>query len=72
MCSSILHFLQLEIIHVKSDEFFKTLPTTFTLYAKYQTRIHNDPPTEEKEYLDFLQRSPLKVELSTQSFVTFN
>lgn len=57
----ILLLFQFEMIHVRSEEFEKTLPQTYALYAKYQTLIHNDPPNAEQEYLDFLQRSPLKV-----------
>ncbi|TMW53528.1 hypothetical protein DOY81_001405 [Sarcophaga bullata] len=53
--------LKLEVIHVKSDEFKKTLKQTYALYKKYQTIIHNDPPSSETDYLTFLQRSPLKL-----------
>ncbi|XP_061401409.1 arginyl-tRNA--protein transferase 1-like [Musca vetustissima] len=53
--------LKFEMIHVRSEEFEKTLPQTYSLYAKYQTHIHNDPPNAVQEYLDFLQRSPLKL-----------
>ncbi|XP_061390961.1 arginyl-tRNA--protein transferase 1 [Musca vetustissima] len=55
------HKLKFEMIHVRSEEFEKTLPQTYALYAKYQTHIHNDPPNAVQEYLDFLQRSPLKL-----------
>lgn len=54
--------LQLEVIHVKSEQFHKTLSQTYALYKKYQTLIHNDPPTTEDDYLTFLQRSPLQVD----------
>ncbi|KNC32187.1 Arginyl-tRNA--protein transferase 1 [Lucilia cuprina] len=53
--------LKLEVIHVKSEQFHKTLPQTYELYKKYQTLIHNDPPAGEDDYLVFLQRSPLKL-----------
>ncbi|XP_036334221.1 arginyl-tRNA--protein transferase 1 isoform X3 [Rhagoletis pomonella] len=54
------HKLELKLVHVKSQEFKDSLKSTYALYQKYQTRIHNDPPTHISEYLEFLQQSPLK------------
>lgn len=66
--------LQLEVIHVKSEQFHKTLSQTYALYKKYQTLIHNDPPTTEDDYLTFLQRSPLQVDsqIMIYSKILFN
>ncbi|XP_067633721.1 arginyl-tRNA--protein transferase 1 isoform X3 [Eurosta solidaginis] len=54
------HTLEFKLLHVKSQQFKDTLKSTYALYQKYQTRIHNDPPTHISEYLEFLQQSPLK------------
>uniref|UniRef100_A0A1A9W0X3 Arginyl-tRNA--protein transferase 1 n=1 Tax=Glossina brevipalpis TaxID=37001 RepID=A0A1A9W0X3_9MUSC len=52
--------LKLNIIHVNSKQFEETLMHSYALYEKYQTFVHNDRPNNVREYLDFLQRSPLK------------
>ncbi|KAI9577628.1 hypothetical protein GQX74_013322 [Glossina fuscipes] len=52
--------LKLNITHVKSKQFEDTLKQSYALYEKYQTLIHNDRPNNVHDYLEFLQRSPLK------------
>lgn len=60
--------MQLNITHVKSKQFEDTLKQSYALYEKYQTLIHNDRPNNVHEYLEFLQRSPLKVDKSYERF----
>ncbi|XP_014102046.1 arginyl-tRNA--protein transferase 1 isoform X1 [Bactrocera oleae] len=54
------HKLELKLVHVKSQQFKDTLDSTYALYQKYQTIVHNDPPTLISDYLEFLQESPIK------------
>ncbi|XP_053964695.1 arginyl-tRNA--protein transferase 1 isoform X5 [Anastrepha ludens] len=58
--SSDKHKLELKLVHVKSQQFKDSLKFTYAIYQKYQTRIHNDPPTHISDYLEFLQQSPIK------------
>lgn len=43
------------------EEFERTLPQSYELYCKYQLTIHNDPVKRCKDYMDHLQKTPLKV-----------
>lgn len=58
---NILIVFQLTVVGVRSKEFEESLDATYKLYRKYQTIIHDDPPNNVREYLDFLQISPIKV-----------
>lgn len=53
--------LQLKLINIESDEFKCNKDEEFQLYARYQTKVHNDPPADMSEFNDFLCRTPIKV-----------
>ncbi|XP_035786175.1 arginyl-tRNA--protein transferase 1-like isoform X3 [Anopheles albimanus] len=54
------HRLKIETISTSGERFQESLATSFALFAKYQTAIHNDRPGSISEYLEFLVNSPLK------------
>ncbi|ETN62272.1 arginyl-tRNA-protein transferase 1 [Anopheles darlingi] len=54
------HRLKIETISTSGKKFQENLATSFALFAKYQTAIHNDRPGSISDYLEFLVNSPLK------------
>lgn len=60
---------QLILVNVESDAFERSKNTAFTLYTKYQTQVHRDPPNDITEFLDFLCNSPIKV--SEKKIISF-
>lgn len=56
-----IHQLKLKIVEVNSDEFHESSDEAYKLFQKYQTIIHNDPPRNKESFLNFLQRSPIKL-----------
>uniref|UniRef100_A0A336LEQ1 CSON008175 protein n=1 Tax=Culicoides sonorensis TaxID=179676 RepID=A0A336LEQ1_CULSO len=54
--------IKFTILGVKSAEFAKNVRTEYDLYKKYQTVIHDDPPSDFSEFEEFLVSSPLEVQ----------
>ncbi|KAL2716097.1 arginyl-tRNA--protein transferase 1 isoform X1 [Vespula squamosa] len=54
--------LQIKLVRVMTEEFFKSLDTSANLYKKYQMAIHGDEPKEcnKKTFINFLVKSPLQ------------
>lgn len=55
------HTLKFKLLAVDSDEYRRTLRTEFKLYVKYQTVVHDDPPSDISEFEEFLVDSPMEV-----------
>ena len=59
------HFFQIKLVRSspKSEEFKKTFKESHSVYHKYQTTIHKDPPSKpnEGQFTRFLVDSPMEV-----------